>query len=183
MRVRFAEDPNNFYTRDGRNYVRVTSVLKYAGLIYENGNQDALDRGTVVHECGKLLAQGRLDWKSVDPRLLGYVHSYDRLLNHTQWVADAVEQTEYDDLLLFAGTFDVNFEIDLLADLKTGAKAKWHKAQCGAYWHLHGEHGGVATIYLHEDGSMATLEFHNARDGWRDFQVFLNYYHTKEKYL
>lgn len=172
------------YTRGGREYVRVTHVLKSCGLIYngKRATQDALERGKVVHFCCRLLAEKRLNWKTVDPRLLGYVQSYERLLDHTEWLARACELTEYDDTLMFAGTFDVDFELDLLADLKTGVPARWHKAQCGAYWHLRGERGKAATIYLQEDGSIAKLKFHDARQAWRDFQIFLNYYHLKRIY-
>ena len=161
----------------------VTEILRACGLVFQ-GQESYLWRGRVIHRCCELLARGLLDWRSVDPRILPWVQSYDKFLQHQKWIAHAVEFSSYSKSYFFAGTWDADFQDGWLIDLKSGGAAKWHKLQIGGYWHLNGEHRKTrcGTLYLQDDGAIARLVEHNGREGWRDFQTFLNYYNLKERY-
>jgi hypothetical protein len=162
----------------------VTQILSGCGLIHEAA-EDYLIRGRVVHRCCELLARGKLDWKTVDPRVDRWVLSYEKFLKHQRWVANAVEFSSYSQAYLFAGTWDADFTDNWLLDLKTGGPAKWHKLQLGGYWHLNGEKkkSRCGTLYLQEDASIARLVEHNGREAWLHFRVFLDYYNLRDQYV
>jgi hypothetical protein len=175
------------YFLGARRLDSVTQILKACGFIGDWGSPEDLERGNVVDKCCELLAQGKLDWSQVDPRVLGYVLSYQRCLEHTGCIARAVKQRLYDEQLGFAGEFDVDFESGLLIDLKAprsgSGKAKWHKLQTAAYRHLNGDKGQRGTVYLQPDGSMPKLiEHKDHREDWAGFLSCLNFVRTKEKY-
>lgn len=157
----------------------------------ERGTDEDLERGRVVDKCCELLVMGKLDWTEVDPRILGYVLSYQEMLSHTGWIARAVKWRQYDEQLGFAGEFDVCFESGWILDLKAprsgkGGRAKWHKLQTAAYRHLAQgdcpvDHRG--TLYLSPDGSIPYLSEHrDHREDWAGFLACLNWLRTKEKY-
>lgn len=156
--------------------------------MYEGGTEEDLQRGLVVDKCCELLVLGELDWSQVDERILGYVLSYQEMLRHTGWIARAVKQRLYDEQLGFAGEFDVSFESGWLIDLKAprsgSGKAKWHKLQTAAYWHLNcGTNFRRGTLYLQPDGSIGYLQEHrDHREDWAGFLACLNFLRTKEKY-
>jgi hypothetical protein len=75
--VKLLEDSHEYW-REGRRLPSVTQVLDACGFYryFGNGNDDALDRGTVVHQCCELLDLGRLDESTVEPELAGYLDAY-----------------------------------------------------------------------------------------------------------
>lgn len=180
----FRAEDHTYWLR-GQPLPSVTEILKACGLILFQADDLYLIRGRVIHRCCELLARGILDWSTVDPRVLPWVESYSKFLLHQRWIANAIEFSSYSKNFLFAGTWDADFTDGWLLDLKTGAAAKWHKLQIGAYWHLDGEHRKTrcANLYLQDDGSIARLVEHSGREGWRDFQTFLNYYLLKPEYV
>ncbi len=176
------------YFLGARNLLSVTQIIKAGGLMGEWGTEEDLERGRVVDKCCELLVLGKLDWSQVDERILGYVLSYQKMLDHTGWIARAVKWRLHDERLGFAGEFDVSFESGWLIDLKAprsgSGKAKWHKLQTAAYRYLSGEtfrHRG--TLYLQPDGSIPHLQEHpDHREDWAGFLACLNWIRTKEKY-
>lgn len=175
-------DENHIYRLDGAVIPGVTTILDSHGLISSFAKDPiAAERGRLVHDAAFLLVQGRLDWATVDARLLGYVLSYAQLLDHTQWLSRAAEVSQWDPDYLFAGTFDADFESNWLADLKTGTPSKWHPLQTAAYKRLNGDKGRRAAIYLQADGSMAKLLEHTDRSDWPNFLSCLNVYRLKEQ--
>lgn len=175
-------DENHIYRLRDAVIPGVTTILDTCGLISSFAKKpEAAERGALVHDAALLLVQGRLDWSSVDPRIIGYVLSYAQLLDHTQWLMRAAEVMLWDKDYLFAGTFDVDFESNWLADLKTGAPSKWHPLQTAAYKRLNGDKGRRAGIYLQEDGSIAKFIEHTDRSDWPNFVSCLNVYRLKEQ--
>lgn len=163
--------------------VSATELLHAVGLIDDRFyTEESRERGQRCHVGMQLLAQGRLDWGSVDPVDEGYLRSGELLLRYTGWTARLTEQQRYDKQLNVCGTFDADFDSNILADWKTGAPQKWHEIQLGFYYRLNGEKGKLAGIYLQEDGSTAKVKFYNAHDAWRKAQVVLNFYRLKEQY-
>lgn len=166
----------------------VTEILHDVGLVDDRWFNDAArDRGLRIHCGAQLLAQGILDWESVEPVDLGYLKSCELLLRYTGWTARLTEQRRLNTELKVCGTYDVSFDAPnrdscVLADYKTGAPQPWHEIQLGFYYKLNGEKGKLAGIYLQEDGSTAKVKFYNAHDAWRKAQVVLNFYRLKEQY-
>lgn len=179
---RFEEETHSYWL-GSRRIPSVTQALNDAGLISDFAKDEwAASKGTVVHKCCALLAQGKLDFGSVDERILGYVLSYQKFLEHTEWIARAVEMQDYDRDLCYAGTFDVDFESGWLFDLKSGAPAKWHSIQTSAYGRLCqtlGDQRHRGTLYLQSDGSMPKLVEHKDRNDWRVFVACLTLWHFK----
>ena len=181
----FRFDPSDHsYWLGSRRLLGTTEVLSRCGLISDfSKNPEAAERGTIVHECLELLVQNKLDWKTVDERILGYVLSGQKLLEHTQWIARAVETQKYDERLGIAGQFDVSFESGHLIDWKTGGPAAWHAAQLGCYWHLNGKKDKCLNVYLQADGSIARVkQLTSALVGFNDFLACLNFLRLKERY-
>lgn len=151
----------------------VTQILDRVGLISDfTKNGAAAERGTLIHLACKYLAQGILDWSSIDPTIFGFVCSYAKFLEQVGWKILAVEQSLYDPEYLFAGTCDILFS-DYLADLKSGSPAKWHAIQTAAYQRLVQKAGATArkrvTIYLQADGSTPRIVEHIDRTDWPKF--------------
>jgi len=163
------EESSHTYWWKGEVVPSVTKILTGSGavsnFIY---SQSAADRGTIVHKACELLCLGTLDWSSVDSRLMGYLISFQKFREHTGWVSDIVEVQKYDPQYQYCGRFDWSAGGYLL-DWKTGVKAKWDKAQIGAYWNLNGRTGRCACLYLQKDGSVAKFVEHDPREAWMEF--------------
>jgi len=163
----------------------VTQILDGVGLISDFAKQPlAAERGKLIHLACKYLANGVLDWSTVDASILGYVCSYAKFLEHTAWKILAVEQSLHDPEYLFAGTYDVLFS-DYLVDIKSGAPAKWHALQTAAYRRLASWAGAKATkratVYLQEDGSIPNIIEHNDRTDLARFLACRTVYELLER--
>jgi len=185
MDFKFDQKEHRYYLGK-RELPSVTRVLAECGLIHHAG-REALERGQIVHRCCELLNQGKLDWSTVDERIIGHVYSYQAAIEHMGWIAGAVEVSAYDGQYLYGGTYDVCFKFvhdkpDFLIDIKSGARSPWHRAQLGAYWGLNGRLGRVGNLYTHEDGAMATLVEHDKYEAWNEFITCINFYRLKERY-
>lgn len=165
--------------------VSVTEILDACGLIY-HASPEALERGQRVHEAVALMLRGRLDWNSVDERIIGYVKSagecelqYDPLNDRKP----DIEGPLCDSVLGIVGTPDLVLG-HYIIDFKTGAPAPWHRAQLGGYWHLKGEpsNARLQSVYLQEDGSLPKLVEHRPSEAWREFLTCYNFYRLREQY-
>jgi hypothetical protein len=162
----------------------VTEILTSVGLIDTSWfTPEAAERGTQVHLACRYLAEDRLDWTTLDPRIEPYVRSYEKFLTSTGCKARSVEQSGYCEIRRYCGSWDVVF--GYLADLKTGSYEPWHRAQVGGYQLLPGHQrvSRLATIYLQADGSIAKVRFHPAYICEAEFLCALSFYRLKEQYL
>lgn len=118
----------------------VTQVLKAAGYIDNRWyNVEARDRGSAVHELARRFANGeRYDAAGRKLEGLEYVNAISRWFDTTGAYAISTETMICGESngQSYAGMFDLLAEIGgkrVLVDYKTGAKAKWHPLQMGAY--------------------------------------------------
>lgn len=176
------------YSMAGVTVPSVTQILDAMGQISDFcKSTQASERGSRVHEACAMLARGVLDWSTVDPRVLGYVLSYQEYLGAcsgwrgptAEWTLKAVEQRVYSPNG-YAGTYDALFGGWLL-DLKTGGPAKWHALQTAAYHHAARCDFRVkrATVYLNGEGKLPKFVEHKDRTDLPEFLTLVEGYHNE----
>lgn len=126
---------------DGDNIIlSVTQILKNAGCIDERFfTIEGRERGEATHTLCERYANGeRFDKKGRELASLEYVNAFANWMRDTMAYAITTECIVYHTLngRRYAGRFDLLAEIlrkRALIDIKTGAKAPWHKIQLAAY--------------------------------------------------
>jgi hypothetical protein len=173
---------------DGREEIlpSVTQVIDAAGLVNEFSKQEyAALRGSRAHEAGKYLFEQRLDWTSVDERILGYVQSLDKWIKLTGFVAERCEVRLYHPILKFAGSFDCIGHLPdgsrVIADLKTGTPDGWHGVQLAGYMILLGGYRRRGGLYLQKDGDIAKWKEYEDPMDESNFISLLNVYRLKKE--
>lgn len=120
----------------------VSQTLKRVGLIDDRWYTDAAcSRGTYVHLACELLDRNELDESDIDPQLAPYLDGYRKFLlendPHYVFIEHRIAnlEDEYAGTLDRAGMFRAGkYEgMHFVADLKSGAKAHWHKWQLAGY--------------------------------------------------
>ena len=162
----------------------VTQILDEMGIISSFAKSEtAAFRGSLVHKACHLLLLGKLDWSTVDPRILGKVLAYQKFLDENPVEPIELEQMHLHKDYLYAGTLDalVNHRKlgRFLYDLKTGSPAKYHALQTAAYAGFSPGLMRRATLFLY-DNERYNLRFHNDRTDWSDFISCVNVYRLKE---
>jgi len=167
----FNEDAHTYYLGKQR-IPGVTEILDSLGLIpHFAKNEAAALRGTIVHKACHYLALGKLDWSTVDPRLIGRVLAYERFLKEHQFEPELLEWRGWNRDYLYAGTLDLKGKMKrgkIIADIKTGAPLKYHKLQTAAYAGFFPGHVPRATLFLYDD-EQYKLQFHHDRTDWANF--------------
>lgn len=162
----------------------VTSILDSVGLISDFAKSEtAALRGSLVHKACHYLAEGRLSWASVDPRIVGCVLGYQKFLDENLIEPIEFEQSHYHPDFHYAGTLDALVKHPKLGkflyDIKTGGPAKYHALQTAAYAGFFPGLIKRATLFLYDDGTY-NLRFHNDRTDWPSFISALNIFRLKE---
>lgn len=90
----------------------VTTILRAVGLINFDGvPEKVLDkakaRGSRVHRAAQFLAEGTLDWDTVDPTERGYVEAAARFLGDAKFAILGQEYRLYHPVYRLAGTCDL----------------------------------------------------------------------------
>jgi hypothetical protein len=177
-------DPaTHIYKLDGVVIPSVTQVLADVGLSPDypaEQRQFYLNRGTAVHRACELLVAGKLDKNNTDPRLHGYVDSFDRFLQRTGFKPDLVEHRVWSEAYLVGGSLDYCGPLNgvqTILDVKSGEPAAAAALQTAAYAYLLKEsHGLVAsrrlTLRLDPDGGEPKPEEY--MDFNNDLRVFLS---------
>ena len=178
------DDDVHIYKLGGKKLWGVTEVLDQCGLISEFAKSEtAALRGSLVHRACHFLLLGKLDWSSVDPRILGYVLAYQKFLEENPVEPVEVEACHYHGDYLYAGTLDALVKHQKLGlflyDLKTGSPAKYHAIQKAAYAGFFPGLIKRATLFLSDD-ERYNLRFHNDRSDWPDFISCLNVVRLRE---
>lgn len=146
------DDETHTYRFEGRVIPSVTQILFDMGCISEfsTWSEFARDRGTKVHQACALLPD-RLDWTTVDARILPYVMSLQEWFK-VSWInIVAQEQRGYNRELGYAGTLDLR-----ASNVQPNA-----------------------TLYLQQDGSLAKLKPHTDRRAWYTFVSMVNVWRWK----
>jgi hypothetical protein len=142
------------YFWNGHRVPSVTQILWDLEEISEfsTWNDFARDRGNAVHAACALLPD-RLDWQSVDVRILGYLQSFMRWVERQNINIIEQEQRGFNADLLYAGT-----------------------------WDLRVSKGHSGTLYLKQDGSMPTFNSYRTGQDWPTFLSMVNVWHWKERH-
>jgi hypothetical protein len=151
----------------------VTKLIKAAGLIDDTWmDEEALARGSIVHQALEYDDQGDLDEGSIDPRIMGYVEAWRKCRQEMGLEVVANEQKVYHETYRYAGTLDrvVRRAGQLvLIDLKSGSPAAWHALQLALYlmateqWDIN-RPTARAAVYLEEDGRYKYVEHKDRND-------------------
>lgn len=156
------DEPTHTYRYRGKVVPSVTQVLESEGISDFSGVPAetlmlAKARGTAVHKATEYLDQGRLDWSSVDPSLLGYLEAWEKFKIECHVQIHEVERQVYH-RTGYAGTIDrtgiVNGKYGLL-DIKSGEPTRAAPVQTAAYQLAHPEFDKFklrAAIQLRPDG-------------------------------
>lgn len=178
---RFVEDPHGYFL--GKEELPSPSkVFADLGLVdarfYTEG---ARSRGRAVHAALHYALKGTLDWATLSPPLHGYVKSGLLWVQRRRPFVLRLETSLHHPALRFAGTFDVEWELDgwpWVVDWKTGKAAKVARYQTAAYammaarlnlLNVDAKPHKRAALELQEDGSIANLvtyDDHTDSAGW-----------------
>ena len=134
-------------------------------------------RGKAVHVGIHFAIKGTLDWSTLHPELHGFVRSGLLWIDRRKPTITRLETALYHPAILFAGTFDAEWEQDgwpWIIDWKTGKAPKVTRYQTAAYAMMAARLGVVrphkrAALELQEDGTIANLvpyEDHTDGIGW-----------------
>lgn len=135
-------------------------------------------RGRAVHAGIHYALKGTLDWKTLDSDLHGYVKSGLRLVDHLKPKILRFETSLHHPTLLFAGTFDLEWDLGgwrWIIDWKSGKASKVVRYQTVAYEILARVQEPLfnrwkrAAIELQKDGGMARIvRYNDSNDyaGW-----------------
>ena len=193
------------YRVDGVGVVpSVTTVLKAAGLIEFDGVpmrvlEAARERGRRVHLAAQYLAEGALDWSTVDPADRPYVEAAARFLEAGAVDVVAQERRVFHPVYQYAGTVDLigtfhgawcvadyktsaGKPADLCADLQLAAYAEALRAeQPIEWWGFEPKHPIVRLgVGLHADGRFNVEAYRDPAD-WRDFLACLAVVRLRER--
>ena len=155
----------HIYSRGGVELLGVTEILKNVGLIDERWwAEDHAVRGRLVHTIAARVVND-------EPAADGYA-GYEQSLRIWQGgeapITLATELLVSHDQSGYAGTLDwlmVWREAIWVIDFKTGAEAKWHRLQTAGYAEALRSLPDCpplrrAALYLHADGTPATVRVH-----------------------
>lgn len=155
--------------------LRVTQILKTCGLIDDEwSSEEAMLRGTYVHEACALDNAGRLNDETLDPIIAPYVQSYRVWLVEMEPELLATEEEVRYEAMGYLGHLDLRIRLrgrHIVVDLKTGGPAPWHRFQLALYalaWAAQNPEQplpGRAALYLSKDGARPTfVEFTDRKD-------------------
>lgn len=136
------DDKTHTYTVDGQVYPSVTQVLTEAGFIDPTWyTEEGAERGknvaliTELHDKNEL-ADGRLE--ELYPQYVGYLVAWGKFCVERVEEILGIEERVCNTTWGYAGTLDRRVRLiggtgQCIPDIKTGAKAYWHRYQTAAY--------------------------------------------------
>jgi len=178
---RLTIDADHIYRYAGRVLSGVTSIIGAVIPRKHNPGQWYLARGKALHHAIHLLAQGNLDFTSIDESYLGKVNAFQKAQRELKFAVKYSEMMLHSDKLKYAGTIDCVADINgeaVLIDYKSSYEASV-QLQLAAYWMLLDENGikplpSIAiALELKDDGN---YECHwlKIKDLHRNRQTFLS---------
>lgn len=143
----------------------ITQILQAQGLINTDYfTLEGRERGRLVHLACQFYDEGCLDWKTVDPRIVGYVRAWEKFRRESHFNPDASEVPLYSETLLFAGIPDRwtrLYEKRQIVEIKTGVIAPWVALQTAAQDLLINDsrYSERMAVQLKPDGNYTTKQF------------------------
>jgi hypothetical protein len=173
------------YTLNGRPVPSVTTVLR-AVIPHFDADDWYLQRGTAVHACAALIAQGK-DFDA-DPQINGQVAACRKFFADYRPTVLHVEQRVASTAYGFAGTLDLVCAVDgevFLVDWKS-TLTKTVQWQLGAYAVGLKESCGLSVkkgfgIELKADGTYKAGETYDLTRAGREFLAFLGSYNAMKR--
>jgi hypothetical protein len=122
---------------------------------------ESAERGKWVHDHCNLIDRGIIKRSDVVHENAGYLDAYERFGRENPYTVIDIEKVVCNKYLRYAGRLDRIIEIDgknILVDLKTGQKQKYHKLQGAAYRMAYQDITGskidsVWMLYLNKKGT------------------------------
>jgi hypothetical protein len=146
----------------------VTDILAEAGLVDTAWfRQFDLDRGSALHRATELLDLGDLDWRSVDPVILGRLRQYQKFKDEVKPEILAIEEKVVNVLYGYQGKLDRRVKIqgrEGILDIKGPSQAPWQSLQVGMYTATFQRPMARWTLHLSDD--IYKLIEHKDRDDW-----------------
>lgn len=156
-------DDQHRYWKDEREYVAVTTALR---VIQDHAfsSEEAMYRGSVIHQATRFYDEGDLDESSVDPAVKSYLDAWISFRADTGFTPDLIECRVYDPLRGFAGTLDramTDKAWRWIVDIKSGVPADWHGPQLAAYLSLLSDPFTYRrmAVHLSDDGTYKVREY------------------------
>ena len=165
---------DHHYFLDGKPLDGVSYILEVSGLQPDMKWIDVWykEKGIAVHRACELFDRGTLDFESVDPRIVGYLRSWEKYRLKYPGYASYLEEKLFDPIYHYAGKIDRSD-----CDIKSGAQMKHHRYQIAAYNNLARVNGLKQSpdrcVYLQEDGSDPFVKIHSRRDLKDSLETFL----------
>jgi hypothetical protein len=149
---------NHTFTLNGKDVPGVTRVLKDERWIDTRFfAEEGRERGTNVHKATAFLDADLLDWRTVDPAIVGYVESWEKARNELGLKITGIERIVYKGEL-YAGIVDREALWDkrkTVIDLKTGSPNRADNLQIVAYGATYRTMPRLLLVYLKPDGYKA----------------------------
>jgi hypothetical protein len=165
----------------------VTGIIKEMGLIdHQWATEDDMKFGSDVHLTTQLYDEGRLDEKTLDPRLAGYLEGWIKFRRETGFIPHKIERRIYCSTMKFAGTLDRFGKTDdnalpWLVEIKTYPVPDWCALQTAAYKFTIGIPCRRFGVELKSSGTYKMREFSNPLDV-NDFSCLIAALETKRRY-
>lgn len=172
------------YTVGDTVYPSVTQIIKAAGLIDDEWfNEEARERGELVHIATALYDRGQLNWEKVPDEIRGYVLGWIKFREESKCKIVSTER-QFNSGFGYCGTIDreitLNGRLGIL-DIKTGQPQAWHGVQLGGYRIGSGLHGvKTFSLYLSNRGTYKLVETRDEPEG-QMFHAALNLYQYKKR--
>lgn len=154
--------------------ISVTQALRASGAIPEGPwySEIARDRGTAVHMACRYLAEGDLDWASLEPAIVPRVRRFARWMSEAapRWLAWEEEVCHAE--LGYIGHLDARCTLngaEWVIDLKPTPE-RWHALQLWGYREALGRTVKMANLYYATPGEAARFierKDRTARRVWR----------------
>lgn len=188
MTIDFCPESHS-YKVNGESVPNVTSIISDVMGVGWRADQWYLQRGTAVHHAARLLIEGKLDWSTVDDRILGRIRAVEKILldfavfgNGEQLIVErpvASERYHFAgtvDLIVWPTIFDWKGTLDPRAELQIGAYA------IGAAETFKTSPKTGIVVEVHDDGSYKCVTYHDLARAKNLFLAALTVYGFKKKH-
>ena len=147
----------------------VSGVLKESGVLGRQwADEEDMKFGSDVHLTTQLYDEGRLDYRTLDPRLAGYLEGWRKFRQETGFIPHKIERRICDPRLGVAGTLDrfgeARCPLPWLVDIKKYPVPKWCALQTAAYKYILGIPCRRFGVELKQAGTYKMKEFSDAGD-------------------
>ena len=180
------DDEHRYWLGD-RRVPGVTSVIRTFAPSFGAG-QWFMDRGSAVHRAVQLQLEGRLNWDTVSPAIMGRVNAVLKFISDVGLRVEKVEVKDAHPIYLYAGTVDCLGETQsgrVICDWKGTVDAA-SELQLGAYSMLPaaGRIARGAAVEVHDDGTYRA-HWYSGRElamAGRTFLAMLTVFHWQQKH-